>query len=144
MQKIIKKLEEVVGLCEARLKKVEQDRNELAALRITLEQERKDLDGREKDIDAREAKLKDSELIGKTIQEANQILADASQRSKNVRIEEDALEASRQEHAKTIAEDKAEIERLKEKVAKQSAEIDAKAKTYKQEVMAEIVKQASK
>ncbi len=144
MQEILKKLNELIGVCEARVKKVEQERTELAALRGNLNAQKDAQDAREKDVQAQEAALAKKKLIVKTIEEARQMSSDAAQEGKNLRAAKEQFETLKAEHVKKMDEERGDIQRQKEKCASMNSETERKAKVYREEVMAEILKNAEK
>lgn len=140
MQEILKKLNELIGVCEARVKKVEHERSELASLRGNLNAQKDTQESREKDVQAQEAALAKKKLIIKTIDEARQMLMESSEEKKQLKVKRDELEIKIAEHAKKMAEEAANIQRQKDKVTAMLAETEKKASQYKLEVMKEILK----
>lgn len=140
MQKIVKKLEELVGICEARVSKTNSEREELAALRIELNKQKEVADERDKNLDVREEQLRSLEVIGMSLHEAKQLVAEASDLKKQHKAKLDDLEVQKSNHDKKMVDEKAEIERQKEKIAKQNKETEENARIYKQQVMDEIIK----
>lgn len=140
MQEILKKLNELIGVCEARVKKIESERSELAALRVNLNAQKESQDSREKDVQAQETSLAKKKLIVKTIEEARQMVSDAVQEGKNIRVTKDQFEEQKAAHVKKMNEEIADIQRQKEKLAAMNAETEKKAASYKTQVMDEILK----
>lgn len=140
MQKIVKQLEELVGICQERVSSVEAERQELSGLRATLNKEKEDADEREKNLDMREAQIKESEHIGKTILEANRIFQEAVDKSNSLVAKRDELNIAIDDHKNNVSEFNAECAGKREKFAKEAAEIELRAANYKKEILAEITK----
>lgn len=140
MQEILKKLNELIGVCESRVKKVEQERTELAALRGNLNAQKDTQESREKDVQSQEAALAKKKLIVKTIEEARQMFQESSEEKKQLKVKRDELEIKIAEHTKKMAEEAADIQRQKDKAVAMVAETEKKASLYKVEVMKEILK----
>ena len=141
MQKILEKLQELVGICEVRIKKIEIQQAQLASDRATFA---KDQEDHKEAVAAHakfEAEMKKKKSVVATLDEANRILAEASETKKKLNEELSSLDAQKKKHAEKIADDKADIERQKDKLAKQFHELETQKKNYRKEIMDAIAKE---
>lgn len=140
MQEILTKLNEVVGICETRVKKVEATQAELTTLRANLNSQKAQQEEKEKDIQAQNETLDKRKLIAKSLDEAKAILKENTDEKKRLKVQADELEKQKADHAKKMADDKADIQRQKDKCSAMNAETEKKAVNYKIQVMDEILK----
>ena len=144
MQTILTKLNELVGICESRVSKLDQEKAELAGKRATLESQRKSQETEQESIKAQNEALDKRKLLVKTIDEAKASLKANAEESKRLKVQSDEFDKKKSDHEKKMAEDRAYIEDQKKKCAAMNAETERKAKEYKKEVMAEILKNSEK
>ena len=78
MEEILKKLTELVRICESRVKKLEHENSELAALRVNLNIQKTVQEDREKDIKVQDEALNKKKLIVKTIDEAREMVKESA------------------------------------------------------------------
>ena len=142
MKEILSSLAQLIGICEIRVKKVEQEKAELAGLRATLNAQKSDQDDREKDIKKQEDEIAKKKNILKTMEQAQEIFKENGNEKKRLRIQADDLEVQKSRHDKMVAETTAELARQKEKIAAMNAETERKAKEYRKEVMIDILKKS--
>lgn len=143
MQEILKKLNEVIGICETRVKKVEATQSELSTLRADLNSQKAQQEAKEKDIQSQSETLDKRKLIAKSLDEARMILKENTDEKKHLKAQSDELEKQKAEHVKKMADDKSDIQRQKDKCAAMNAETEKKAKNYRVEVMEEILKNSA-
>lgn len=144
MEEILKKLVELVRVCESRVTKVQSESAELAALRFNLNKQKDDQDASEKNVKAAEDALAKKKQVIKTIDEAQTMIKEAGDVLKRLKADSDALVEKEAKHEKRVKDDLAEIQRQKDKLAVMSKETEEKAKKYRQEVMDEILKNSIK
>lgn len=143
MLEILSRLNELVGVCEARVKKAEATQTELAALRANLNSQKEQQEAKEKDIQSQNETLDKRKLIVKSLDEARVILKENTDEKKRLKAQADELEKQKADHAKKMADDKSDIQRQKDKCAAMNAETEKKAKNYRVEVMEEILKNSA-
>ena len=143
MEEILKRLCELVRICESRVKKLEHESSELSALRGNLNKQKDDQDAKEKDIKAQEDSLSKKKQVVKTIEEAQGMIKQAGEEKKRLKAEWDSLEDKKSQHEKKVKDDMADIARQKEKISAMSKETEEKAKNYRVEVMNEILKNSA-
>lgn len=143
MQEILKKLNEVVGVCETRIQKLDTEKAEVASERARLKNQKEVQDAEQKRIDSENEALNKRKNIVKTLDEAMIILKNNSDERKRIKAESDNLEKRKIEHAKKVADDTAEIERKRKKLSDMNAETEKKAKDYRIEVMKSVLKESA-
>jgi hypothetical protein len=143
MQEILKKLTELICVCETRVKKLEGEKSALESLRVQLNSQKTDQDLREKDIQAQKNALENKKLIVKTIDEAQAILKENTAEKKRLKTQADELALTQEKHRKKIADDLADLNRQKEKIAAMNKETETKATNYRVEVMEQILKESA-
>ena len=143
MQEILKKLNELIGICETRIKKCDAEKGELAALRSNLENQKSQQKARQDEIDADNAALNKRKAIAKTLDEAQAIFKENNNEKKRLKVESENLEKQKAEHTKKVADDNADIKRKMDKAAAIMKETEKKAENYKVEVMNTILKEAA-
>lgn len=144
MQEILKKLNDLVGICETRVSKLDKERAEVASQREANEKTSKILSTRLSDIEKREKALKDSDDVLVTLHQAKDLVREANEEKGKLGDLRGKLEEDIKKHEKTVKDFEAWKEDQQAKMAKQVKEIEAKAKNYKKEVMDAVVKEAEK
>lgn len=142
MQEILNKLNELVGICETRVRKVETERSELFALRGTLNAQKESQADQAKDIKNQNKELDQRKLLVKTVDEALAIFKATMEEKKRLKAFADDLDLQKSEHAKKMEEDKSEIQRQKDKCAAMNAETEKKAKDFEDGVIKKILRKA--
>lgn len=144
MQEILKKLNDLVGICETRVSKLDKERAEVTSQREANEKTSKILSTRLSDIEKREKALKDSDDVLVTLHQAKDLVREANEEKGKLGDLRGKLEEDIKKHEKTVKDFEAWKEDQQAKMAKQVKEIEAKAKNYKKEVMDAVVKEAEK
>lgn len=143
MQEILKKLTELVGICETRVNKLEHEKSELAGLRGTLEKQKSDQDIQEKNIQEELDALNKKKAVVKTLEEAQTLLKNNNEEKKRIRVESDKFEQSKKDFEKSKNEALADLQRQKDKCAALTKETEKKSENYRVEVMNQILKESA-
>lgn len=143
MQEILKKLNEIIGVCETRVKKTEATQAELATLRLNLNRQKEEQEAEDKRLKTENAELDKRKLLVKTIEEARALLRDNLEEKKRLKAQSDELEQQKSNHLKKMKDDQADIQRQKDKLAVMSAETEKNAKEFRDQVIKQILKDSA-
>lgn len=133
MKEIRERVNELIGLCEIRLKKVETERNDLNGLRHQLEQQKKEQAEKQAWIAEEHQKWRARKIIAETIEHANAILKESSEMKESLARRQADFEIARRglERDRVIFEN--EIRTLRRN-------LDKERKNMKKELLKEIGK----
>lgn len=144
MKEILEKLNNLVGVCETRIKKADSERSELASLRLNLNTQKEEQADTEEYLKEENAKLDKRNLIASTIAEAEVLKKKASEKSASLDADREALEKKIKVQEDRIRNENADLERRKEKLAKDVKILNQEKETYKDKMIREITKNIAK
>lgn len=144
MEKILELLNEVVRVCDVRVRKVDAERAQLASLRGNLNQQKTAQEEERLHLKDENEKLKRKNLIADTLAHAEQILKEASGKSQGMKIDRDALERDKRVQADRVKNENIDIERRKKKIANDSKALEKDKATYKDKIVQDFTKNLAK
>lgn len=134
MKEILEKLQELVGQCEARLKRFDQQDAELRGRRATLDEQKRRQGITEKVQADERKKLDEMKSIAKTIGEAEEIKRQASIDRDNLNTQKEHFEIEKKGFRKDVMLEKHEIRRGWK-------ELEKEKKRYKKDVLKAIARE---
>ena len=133
MQEIIKKMNELIGTCEARSAKLEKERQELAVLRMNLKKQKEDQAKEQKRIDDENSILRERKVIADTVAEAQEIKRQNSAESERLKGQRQHFELEK----KGLMRD---VKLGQYRLGQDQKELAKKTKNYKKEVLRAIAR----
>lgn len=138
MVEILKKLSELVLICENRLKQFSLDEALFNSKSQELANRIKECEEKEASLNRREEKIKESEAVGKVMEEVIQMRAQASDKLTVISKDREKLSIEKTTHSKQVTADFADIARQKDKLSIDRQSLEEERKNYRRQIMDQI------
>jgi len=134
MQDLIEKLKELIGQCEARIRKCDQDDATNSATRATLEAQKKEQETTARNQAQENERIKKLKLVTKVLAEAEEIKRQASLDLENLNSRKEHFEIEKKGFKNDIRVKEQELQAAWKKLEK-------KGKTLEKDILAAIAKE---
>jgi len=128
MKEIIEKMNELIGVCESRVKGLKTESQELSVLRMNLKRQKEEQDEEQKRIDRENEVLSKKKIIASTLAEAQEIKKENSAESHRLKGQREHFELEKKGLLRDVQLEKYQLGQGQKELAK-------KEKNYKKEIL---------